>query len=238
MAISIRNKILFIFMLSSFIALGQNIEVVERNENFVKGAVSEAFDYIENGYELKEEFYVASLKGMVTNSKKSILSNLFNSFWVRANELGANSFRIKQVENTSDGISVEISLHYLSDEAFEEMIGLYPTNMVYVFGEIDKRKKTKKIKLNGEKIKLAPMEFISYQNKVGQVATIGIGGLLGARVQVKGRENRLPENFSLSGMGVGAGVYGGPGLSINTGRIYPIELNFGQFLIHVLTEKQ
>lgn len=115
MTISIQKKILFFLMLSSFIVSGQNSEFVERNENFVKGAISEAFNYIENGYELKEESYVATLKGVVTKTGKSMLYNFFNLFWAKANELGANSFRIKQVEKTVDGILVEISLHYLSD---------------------------------------------------------------------------------------------------------------------------
>ena len=59
--------------------------------------------------------------------------------------------------------------------------------MVYVIGDIDKRKTTKKIKFNKEKMILAPMEFISYQNKIDKYAILSIGGFFEETCRLKER---------------------------------------------------
>ena len=81
------------------------------------------------------------------------------------------------------------------------------------------------------------MEYISYQNKTGEDATVSIGGLLGAKVWIAVQERRLPKHLSVNGFGVGPGAVNTVSISFNTGRIYPIELNFGAFLVKVLYEK-
>ena len=233
------SKVLFIVLsLLSKLSFAQEVIITEIHENPIKAVEPESFDYIDSGYVLNEDRYVATLSGFVVNSGQSVLSSLFNSFWAKANELGANSYRIERVENSEHKISVYISVYNLSDSQFEEMILLYPQNMVYVIGDIDKRRTPKKIKFNNEKFILAPMEFISYQNKVGENAVLSIGGFLGAKASIKGQEDRLPMHLSLSGFNVGPDRLDQLSLSFNTGRIYPIDLNFGQFLVNVLTEKE
>lgn len=234
----ISKGLLILFTFLSVISYAQEVRIIDKNDNPNKAINSDAFDYIDNGYELQEDKYIATLNGFVVNSGKSILSNLFNSFWQKANELGANSFRIENVKNASDTIYIEISVYNLTDVQFEEMVKLYPTNMVYVIGDIDKRQTPKKIKFNNVKLELAPMEYIAYQNEIGQEAILSIGGFLGAKVWIKGQENRRPKHLSFSGFGVGPGRYDEISISFNTGRIYPVDLNFGQFLINVLTVKK
>ena len=234
----ISKGILILFSLFSMISYAQEVKITDKNNNPNKAINPDAFDYIDKQYELQEEMYIATLNGFVINSGKSILSNLFNTFWQKANELGANSFRIEDVKNDNDTIAIEISVYNLTDVQFDEMVKLYPTNMVYVIGDIDKRQTPKKIKFNNEKLELAPMEFIAYQNEIDKDAILSIGGFLGAKVWIKGQENRLPKHLSLSGFGVGPGRYNEISISFNTGRIYPVDLNFGQFLIDALTEKK
>ncbi|SRR6056297_982775 len=231
------NYILSVFfLLFSFAAFGQHVSVVDINEGGVPASETEVFDYIHSDYELSNENLIATLQGFVTDSEKADLSDLFNVFWDKANELGANSFRWKKGGRIGDTIAVEISIFNLNDMEFDEMASLYPSNMVFILGDISKKQKTRKIKFNGDKIRLGPMEYIAYQNQVGEEAILKIGGLLGAKVWISGRENRPPSFYSLSSFGVGPNRQGQVGLSFNTGRIYPAPLNFGYFLIHILSE--
>lgn len=239
----ISKGLLIIFSFLSIISYAQEVRVTDITFHPNKAINPNSFDYIDKQYKLQEYMYIATLNGVITNSGKSILSNLFNTFWQKANELGANSFRIEDVKNDNDTITIEISVYNLTDVQLDKMIKLYPTNMVYVIGDIDKSQTPKKIKFNNENIELAPMEFIAYQNEIGKDAILSIGGFLGAKVYIKGQDNRLPKHFSLSGFGVGPdrvnpGRYNEIAISFNTGRIYPVDLNFGQFLIDVLTEKR
>ena len=155
-----------------------------------------------------------------------------------SNTFGANSYFIDKVERTSDTIYVQISAYYLDNTTFANNLKMYPQNIVYVFGDFDVKKgKTMKLKLNGENVELAPFEYIESQNEVGKYVTVSIGGFLGAKVDIKGREERLPEYLLLGGAGVGPGNSSQSGSS-HTGRIYPLEMNFGQFLIYSLTKKE
>ena len=189
---------------------------------------------------VQEGKYIATLSGSVVNSGKSILSKLFNLFWEKANGLGANSFRVEGVKNVNDTISVNVSVFYIADSIVEDITELYPNNMVYVIGDIDKNKKAKRIKFNKVKVELDPLEYLAYQNEIGEKAILSIGGFLGAKVWIKGKEDKLPQYFSLSGFGVGPGITPNPGVGINfnTGRIHPVDMSFGQFLIVILNEKQ
>jgi hypothetical protein len=233
----IRISLIIILIIVSFFGFGQNMEIIKINDNPNKAINPVAFENIDKGFNLKSENYIATLNGFVVNSKESVFI-LFYRFWQKANELGANSFLIDKVENNSDTINVELSIYNIGESEIQKNFDLYPKNMVYVIGDIDQRKTAKKIKFNKEKMILAPMEFISYQNKIDEYAILSIGGFFGAKMRIKGKENRLPEHLSLHGFEVGPGNYNQISISFNTGRIYPVDLNFGQFLIHILTEKK
>ena len=94
----ISKALLVLFSLLTVISYGQDVEIINENEHSKKAENPDAFDYIDSSYELESDRYIATLKGVVTNSGESILSNLFNSFWKTANDLGGNSFRIEKVK--------------------------------------------------------------------------------------------------------------------------------------------
>ena len=217
----------------------QEVQVIEKNDNFAQKEKVEKFEFIDKNLNLTNHEKIAVLKGYSVNSGKSTLINLFNTFWETSNKLGANSYFIDIVEKTSDTIYVQISAYYLDNMSFEDNFKLYPKNMVYVFGDLDiKKGSTKKIKLKGQKIELNPLEYVASQNEVGKYVTVSIGGFLGAKVDIFGREERLAECLSLAGFGIGPGSFNQVSVSFNTGRIYPVKMNFGQFLINILTKKE
>ena len=232
-----------VLILVSFFICGfsyaQEVQVVEHNESYKK-ETTEDFEFIDDDFDLTDYEKIVVLEGYTTNSGKNTLVSLFNYFWKTANDYGANAYIIDRVETKSNATHVQISTYYFDEEDFEANINLYPPNMVYIFGDLDVKKgSVKNIRLDKEKVALYPFEYISYKNKVGQYTTVSIGGLLGAKVELYGKKGMLPVYLSLNGFSIGSGYgIGEVGLSFNTGSIYPVDMNFGQFLITILTEQQ
>ena len=217
------------------------VQIVEYDSTYVFSDEINEFHYIDKNLDLSDIRKIATLKGACNNSGKKTVVHLFNSLWETANKLGANSYQIEYFTNKSlDYLSVTVSIYILTEENLEYNFDIYPKNMVYVFGDLDKNKQAgKTIKFNSTKMKLPPLEYVSYQNKVGEDAILSIGGFLGAKVWIRGKEGRLPKHLSLNGFGIGPGSYYNDQLSIsfNTGRIYPVDLSFGQFLVEILNKK-
>lgn len=228
-------SVILLFFIS-ITTLGQKIRIV-KEENFPSVAINpEIFRHIENDYDLNEAAYIATFNCNVTNSGKSTLVNVFNLFWKKANQLGANAFQIDTINSIQGTLFIELSVYNLNDYSYNKMLKLIPVNMIYVIGGIDNKRSSRNIKFNNKKLLLDPMSFIAFQNNVDEEATLSIGGFMGAKLWVKGKENRLPKHLSLSGFGIGPGHYNNVGVNFNTGRIYDVEFNFGQFLVHVLKE--
>ena len=223
-------------------AYGQSVQVVEVNPNYEKQNGLNEFHFIDKKFDCSGSLEVAKLTGTTENKGQNNLVQLFYSFKKYANELGANAFLINEFtigSNESSSI-VTVTAYYLTHREIVLNTDLFARNMVYVIGDVNANKENgKKIKFNSQKIQLMPLEYISYQNEIGKDAILSIGGFLGAKIWIHGKEDRLPEFRSLKGFGVGAGsnVNLQPSVSINTGRIYPVNLNLGLFLINIFNKK-
>jgi hypothetical protein len=229
--------LLFLSIPTLTIVNGQNIQIVNQFQETEKHTVK-TFDLIDKSFNLTGKPKIATLKGISFNTGKQTIAAIFNSFWENANKLGGNSFTIDSVYNSTDTTTVVLTVYYLTEKEVKSNFELYPKNMVYVIGDIDKKQTAKTIKFKDKKILLNPMGYISYQNKVGEKAVVSIGGFLGAKVWIVGKEGRLPIHLSLNGFGVGPGSFNTVSVSFNTGRVYPVDLNFGQFLVNVLKEQK
>lgn len=217
----------------------QKIEVSARNSNFLKPEKnSKDFYYIYKEYTIPMQVEIATLSAYTINNKKNNLSRLFYGLWEKANELGANSYRVLKIEGHNDSIQVSIRIARLSEEQLDANYDLYKRNMVYVIGNLVKSKKPRTIKFNRKKIKLAPLEFIAYQNKIGADAILSVGGISGAKIWIKGKKNRKPKFLTFTNYGVGIGMVGAPGIAVNTGRIHTIDRSFGYFLLDILSKKE
>lgn len=232
-----KKTILLLIISTITTVFGQNVRVINQYSRAEKHPVT-TFDNIDTVFNLTGKQKIATLKGFSLNTGKLTLATLFNSFWDNTNKLGGNSFIVDSVLSSNDTTKIVITVYYLNEADIKTNLELYPKNMVYVFGDIDKRKTTKKVVFNDRKLLLNPMEFVSCQNTVRGEVTVSIGGLLGAKVWIVGKQGRLPEHLSVSGIGVGPGSVNTIGLSLNTGRIYPVDLNFGRFLVRVLNEQK
>jgi hypothetical protein len=236
----LRFDAFLLFCFISVSAAGQNIQIVAKYKNGIPYADNKHFDYIAKYLEVQETSKIATLICHYTFSGKQTLTQLFSSLSDTANKLGANSYRIETcINNLPDTIYIELSIYDLTSLELNKNLNLFPLNMIYIFGDLNsKRPDEKTFRLNDQKITLLPFEYVSFQNRAGEEATISFGGFLGSKIWVKGQEGKLPKYYSLGGIGVGPGAAGEFGISLNTGRIGTVDLNFGQFLVRILNEKK
>ena len=203
-----KRILIFVSFFFCTFSYAQEVQVIEQNENYIKKETVEIFEFIADGFDLTNYEKIVVLEGYTINSGKNTLVSLFNSFWETSNDYGANAYKIDRIEKKSDTTHVQISTYHFNEKVFEDNFRLYQKNMVYVFGDLDVKKgKPKKIRLNKQRVELSPFEYISYQNEVGEYATVSIGGFLGAKVDFFEKEERLPVYLSLNGFGIGPGIY-------------------------------
>jgi hypothetical protein len=222
----------------------QNVEVIfDANLNLPKNKTEE-FYFLHNEIDTTQLVFIAQLKATRSNTKNAGIDLLFLKLKNEAQARGANAFKLLdwQINSAkSDTNHLTIAVYQASSQVLEQNRQYFPKNMIYVFGNIDSpNSKPKKVALNGQKIAIEPMKFLAYQNKVNEEATLSYGGITGMKFWIKGKEGRLPNFYSLTGFGVGPGMgnVGTVGISFNTGRIYPVDIDFGSVLIKVLGEQK
>lgn len=217
----------------------QEIRIIEQNENFAFPGQQEEFYYIENDFSPQDANWVASLEGLCMHTKKSNLAHLFFDFWEAANELGANSFFVEEIYSGTDTIAIRIAVFYLTEEEIDANFELYPKNRIYIFGDLTNHSKAKEknIKINGEKVNVYPLSYYEHCNSIGQETVVSIGGFMGSKYILKGKEGQLSVYMTLSGFEMAPEArMSGLGVSFSTGGIHPLDMNLGQFLVVILQE--
>jgi hypothetical protein len=200
---------------------------------------TQSFDLITESFNLSGKTKIGNLSGYSTDAGSFTLSHLFKSFWNNANKQGANSFKIESIIRQGDSTHIEIAIYLLNEGELKTNRDTYPRNMIYVFGNIDKRKASKKININETEIELDPLEYVSYQNQIAEETIVSIGGRRGAKLSITGKEGRQPIYLSASDFDHNGISYTANGtMSMNRGRVPPVDFNFGAFLVQVLPEKQ
>ena len=231
-------SLVFIFCTTiSFCCIAQDVEIIERADYTPELNVTR-FDLIDDKFDLTNHILVGKIKGITDHSKKNNLASLFRKFWNLSNSIGANAYKFETIETLNETTIVILEIYRFNKEELIDNKKLYPENMIFVFGDADLHKpKEKNLILNDEKIRIAPMHFVSHQNSSGKVATLSIGGFLGSKAWIRGEEGRLPIFFSFSGFGLGEAAQPGQ-IGFNTGRFFPVDINLGLFLINTLKEQK
>lgn len=200
---------------------------------------TKTFDLISESFDLSGNTKIGNLSGHSVNTGNLTLSHLFKSFWNNANKQGGNSFTVDSVIYRGDTTYIEISIYSLNEAELKTNRDQYPRNKIYVFGNIDKRKSSKKIKINDTSIELKPLEYVAYQNQVDEQTIVTIGGSRGAKMWITGKEGRQPLYLSASDSVNNGLSYASTGtMSFNRGKVQPIDFSVGAFLVKVLPEKQ
>jgi len=243
----IKKIFLFVYvcLIGIFPLWGQKISVIKQNEAFMVSEKQKEFYYIEKDFPLTDDRWIATLEGFSTNTRKSNLENLFYDFWEKANTMGANSFFIEDFSNNQDTIFVTVSIFNLTEKELDDNYALYSCNKIYIFGDLiasnfkTKIPQSREVKINKEKIKIYPLSYYKYQSDIGEKVNISIGGILGSGYTRIGEAGKVSVYLSLGGETVQPGItpMGGIGIRFSNGSIYPLDLNFGQFLAEILETK-
>jgi len=142
-----------------FVAIGQEVDILDLNYDFSKEEESQEFYYIAEEFSLPAEKWVARIKGVCSTTAESNLERLFARFYKMNRKMGANSFVVDSSMIAADTITVFLSLYHLSEEELGVNWELYPCNRIYVFGDLilSKSPKSRQIKINQESIKIEPL---------------------------------------------------------------------------------
>lgn len=186
-----RNLFIAVCLISSLFSFGQTVEVIEDTNSIVRLSKPEDFHCIPESIPLIESSKRGVLKAVVTKYKKQSIVDVFNGFWSKSNEMGANAFHIDSIDyKTITSIKYTITIYSLSEAQVDSIYALYPTNKVYILGDLNPEAlkfKPMTIKVNNIKTELPPTKFLSYQNKVGGETIISKGGIAGSKVWIKGK---------------------------------------------------
>lgn len=230
------------FLLLFFILFGmkthifaQKAEIVYKNKDYKSRQKGRFFEFIHDDFDISKLTLIAKLKGISLNTGKQNLQKIYNSFYYNANQLGANSFQIDTIIGVeTDTISIIISVYKISKEERKNNSNLFSGHSIIIIGGLIKDEQSLSFKVNDEKAKISTLEYLEYPlDKEGELK-ISVGSILGATTTFKDYPERKPTYISLHGVGVGSGNYGATSISVNTGRIYPVDMSFGYFLIQAL----
>lgn len=233
----------FISILSlvfGFLTQAQTIEIVNQSDNEL-AIESEIFEFIAPSTNIESLEFVATIK-ITGEGKKARIEKLFNSAMKKANELGANGFRLRSFdENDKPRAAILIlDVFHGADSIMELNFENYEKNVVYIFTGDKISDENHTFKINKNKTFLKAGNFIRHEIPKWQEVRINIGGFTGATMFMKWKENKPVYFLTLTGFGLSGGnlQYGSIGLTFNTGRINYLNRNFGYLLTQVMSEKQ
>ncbi|MCD7974042.1 MAG: hypothetical protein LUG18_15505 [Candidatus Azobacteroides sp.] len=233
-----RKITLLSLLLITFSGWAQQVTILEQRE-IPEPEEQEEFYYIPGEFAPVAEAWIGKLQSTCTHTKNATLEDIFLSLWETANLLGANAFFIEEYTHAQGNTSVTIAIFYLEEEEVEEMYEFYPTNTIYIFGELKADAKKKGVKVNKEKVEIEPLKYYAYQQPLNEKATVSVGGMFGTKYIRKGEEGQPSVFLTLGGFSAAPAVGGGGSIGVNfsTGSIFPFSDNFGMFLIEILEEE-
>lgn len=171
------------------------------------------------------------------------LGHLFTAIADEAKNSGANAYHIVSFKEGDSQNESELVLdtYHIQDSNIKYQSTLIEKNKIYIIGEpVVNGGNTSKFKVNGEKKEVKDNTFATIALKENEEVKIVKGGITGMAVWAKWKPEQFNKFYSFSGMGLDGAGFGtnGMGVSINTGKIYPVDPDLGYFLIQVLKESK
>lgn len=227
---------ILILLIITFQTYSQKIQLIDSLNVANTETKYKDFFYLNSDFKKPIERRAAIIIGIIESANKNSLINLFHLFWKETNNLKANSFFVENIFSKNDTSFIKISVYQLSENEIIENYKFFKTNMIYLFGDLDKDSKSiRKVKVNKVKYEIKSLECYSIQNTINNEVIIGYGGLLGAKYWIKGEDNKLPKFLFFVGPGIGGAANG---VSFNSGRMYNYDINKGSFLMHFYKQSQ
>lgn len=220
--------------------MAQTVEIVHQSAWQPQGK-SNDFAFVEPATDSASFTFVATVKATGTGKHKGT-DQLFYKLKEKAQELGANAFKLKDYtsSDSSNSSTLILDVGYLSDSAKLLNFQRHEKNVVYIFGNPGKSEKSSNFKIDDKKKELSGGTYYKYALKEGQEVKINKGGFTGATLWINWKENRPAAFITLTGFGLGGGPVpaGVVGMSFNTGRINYIDGNLGHLLTLLLSKSE
>lgn len=199
-----------------------------------------AFHFLADQTATDSSHYVGSIR-VSEKADLAPMDVVWRALRGKAMQLGGNAFKVTHSIGPPDSnlVIAELDVFEVSDSLLEENENHFSHNKIYVFGRLFHDEDPTDFKLNDQPVSIAPLQYVTRQNEVGGETTIAKGGFFGMKLTVKGRKGRPPSYWSLGGfrMHPTGGPGGGMGVGATTGRVHPVDPNFGRFLVRTLTEQ-
>ena len=159
-----------------------------------------------------------------------------------ANKHQGNAFKLIDHKVNSQKRQIdflEIEIYRINEVAFEKNLSFIPKNTVFIMGSL-KGKSKKKVKVNNQRKTILPFTCLALQAPLGDYIKINVGGLFGQTGHIKSRKDKPSQFLSFSNFGIAPStpINRSVGVTINTGRFYPMEPSYGYFLSLILPQEK
>jgi hypothetical protein len=217
----------------SSLSQGQVLQILSQS-NALLATQHQDFYFLSDSTDTTNAVFVAKIKA--TGSLQN-LTYLYYTIKNKAQELGANAYKLEQFTNLDD-YSGELILatYYATAERLKANSLSLPQNNLYLFGCDDlTASKNQSYKINGVKYTLGCGAYTSYSLKDGELYKINKGGFTGTTIWVKGKTAGDSTFLSFSGIGLNgandAMYANGLGVSLTTGKINTVDPNLALLLL-------
>jgi len=212
----------------------QEVTMIRKGRLLPKVKQNERFYFLHKNIDTTSLIFVGAFEATGFGKESTVVS-LYEAIKVTAKKSGANSFQLVSITSGDgqDPGKLVVNAYSSDDATLARSENLKRKNVIYLFsGEKKLDKKVTAFKINNEPEELESGKYVQLDLVEDEKIKISKGGITGMSVTLTGSEDKPATYLSLTGYGVGPGVAqpGTVGISINTGRIYPIESSLGELL--------
>lgn len=194
--------------------------IISKMQDIVKND-DQRFYKIENSEQAQ---YLGELEiGGFTADDRLMYLNIYE----KAKKLGANAFTLKKIIDIDGREKAFDPNHYFLQLYFQkDLDSVVAKNEVYL---LNTGEKTKKLKIDDEKIKIPARHFLKLQLIPGKVFTVGTAGLLGSSIRLSASPHQLVNYFQIEGFRV-KNNQDTFGINLKSGDINLLDRSYGMFL--------
>ena len=175
-----RSLLTIIVVLLLNISFGQKVRIVKTNSDFKKVRICEKFDYLHDSWQSDSVQWVCDLSVKFDTLLPETLKAAFVEFAKRANQLGANSFRVdnSDIYVVGDQKFINLKCYWLRQEYRDKNLDKFNSTNIYLFGFLAHHVKIQgyEVEFNGEEYMIQELTYHLFECSEGEDIEIRIGG--------------------------------------------------------------
>lgn len=195
--------ILLLFFLSANYGIAQKVRAIETNPDFKKVRICEKFDYLHDDWQEDSIQWVCDLRVSLDTLMPGTIRKIFGQFWKRANQLGANSFRLNNSDIYVHGRDkfIELKCYWLRQEYRNQNLKKFRSTDVYLFGFLAHHVQIQgyEVTFNEEDFLIQELTYHRFGCEEGETVQISIGGKSrGDLIELKIKNDQTPRYYYFS----------------------------------------